>query len=570
MMHILTIGDKRIMFNPPSGLNYRPKRGMIGRGVIEDLALIGIKINEAQIEELYGSNDILDVDDEAIEEMDTNEYEKYVNDYNEHEKNFRELLSKFLPETTRKKAFNRRNVAGLMNIITEVSEDATSKLKASDIEELNEWLLMAETKPGEFEAMKDLITEPFKIIYRKVHPRAELKSPTLTNIKNLINDILKKAKEKKETIKLPSREKRIIRKVPMSTNVILGAEAVIRPETREQMERRMFNESQRKIDDMGPITKELIKELSLPVTTSIQTLTFRNNVLSGLIPIFLSANPITSLRQLEEDIDDVIDNLKTFLNNVCKFHYGDIQAKVKKYSDDHKKLGYGKSFEMLLQEGPLNNIIHNITNDTSPIIGTDIGSADNSLYNIDPRPYINGMNQREYCVYDLVQLKSVIEIKFYATISFGLNPLKQIVTVSRFRQPINIKGPNSTIIQLEHIPGMPITQTKFIGNKSFIPYFIEANGQIMLYNVMQKDFFTQRDKAFIFKHDGKNVFYFWGTENGLFYYNLTEDIQNNPQDFEKTFETKDGVEVFTIRPNFKEDDDEENFYIPFNRVKLLL
>jgi len=32
MMHVLTIGNKRIMFKPPSGLDYRPKRGMIGRG----------------------------------------------------------------------------------------------------------------------------------------------------------------------------------------------------------------------------------------------------------------------------------------------------------------------------------------------------------------------------------------------------------------------------------------------------------------------------------------------------------------------------------------------------------
>ena len=38
-MHVLTIGHNKILFEPAKGLNYRPKRGMIGRGIENNLVL---------------------------------------------------------------------------------------------------------------------------------------------------------------------------------------------------------------------------------------------------------------------------------------------------------------------------------------------------------------------------------------------------------------------------------------------------------------------------------------------------------------------------------------------------
>ena len=500
MMHVLTIGDKKIMFKPPSGLNYRPKRGMIGRGDADEgdyESVIRRPISTTVISPR--------VRPQEVEREEAKEVEPEENIVPVH------------PEQI------RRNIGRDTDFVRRFRETIVPT-----------------------SIMKKFLQESKKT--KEI--RRKLESPNLSKFKEVVPKLREYIEKKKTNIQKYEELKRY---APISSR-------------EESLSLQILN--------------EILPAMSInlgPERTPFYN--FAIITLANLITYFIRTHNISSITELRSR-PVLLGSLRNNLIEGGGPSYDNLHSEIQRISRTRpSNQGYGFVFEELCQgTGPIVPWLMKITNDTSRIVGSDIGPAENKYYKIDPEPIDAGRNQREYCVYDLVQLTAVIELKYYFTHSLTLNPLRRMILKYGVRETktiIDSRGRRET----RELPGMPITATKFEGNAGFTPYFIEVQGgEILLYNVLQH--YQGSEKDYIYKDAGKKVFYLWGTENGLFYFNLTDDIKNNPRDYEKINKTlDDGTVVFSIQPKFPHDlvidrytgaRKMENYYIPFNRIKLLI
>ena len=231
-------------------------------------------------------------------------------------------------------------------------------------------------------------------------------------------------------------------------------------------------------------------------------------------------------------------------------------------------LGLGFAFELACSgSGLVSGLLKSITSDSSEIVLT---SVQNSLLSIQANISGVELNQLECFVYDLIQLKNIIECKNFNTNDYLLDINTRRVISDGVIKTFTIRGRGPT----QTLPGMPITRTKFEGNDGFLPIFIEKNGKVTLYDILQQNPKTGSEIGYTLTHHDQQVIFFWYTKNGLISFNLTEDIMRNRESYTREHFGTTGtpLNTFTIKPNLPIDEVGHkgrglNYYIPFDRLR---
>jgi len=233
-----------------------------------------------------------------------------------------------------------------------------------------------------------------------------------------------------------------------------------------------------------------------------------------------------------------------------------------------KSIGLGFAFEEACTgSGIVSGLLKSITSDSSEIVLT---SVQNSLLDIQADVPGIELNQLECFVYDLIQLKNIIECKNFNTNDYLLDINTRRVIYEGVIKTFTIRGREPT----QTLPGIPITRTKFEGNDGFLPIFIEKNGKVTLYDILQQNPKTGAEIGYTLTHHDQQVIFFWYTKNGLISFNLTEDIMRNPESYTREHFGTTGtpLNTFTIKPNLPIDEVGHkgrglNYYIPFDRLR---
>jgi len=119
---------------------------------------------------------------------------------------------------------------------------------------------------------------------------------------------------------------------------------------------------------------------------------------------------------------------------------------------------------------------------------------------------------QQYSVIDFSKQYTDIEFKYWNTMTYTFNYTRLEEIVSVYNQGTTTKT----------VSGVPLQASKIIGNVSFIPLFIVRNGKWKLYNVLNIDTGDWVNEYFY-----KTYFVFFALEEGLYYYNITRDIETN-------------------------------------------
>jgi len=202
--------------------------------------------------------------------------------------------------------------------------------------------------------------------------------------------------------------------------------------------------------------------------------------------------------RIKEELDESMEFIKMLIENKFIENLSEQQKMISKfkYLLSQKGMTWGKAFEMVL-ETDLNYVIQNITKDRTEIHNNN----NNSLI---PKSI------QEFAVFDLYQENTDIEVKCYCTkfycINFSTKILSQFDNKTKKTSIINLKG-------------VPIQCAKIIGNYSFKPRYTYDNGKLKLFNI-----YCVNSRIYINSDYMKNVFIIYAFEDGIYYFNLLENL----------------------------------------------
>ena len=192
------------------------------------------------------------------------------------------------------------------------------------------------------------------------------------------------------------------------------------------------------------------------------------------------------------------------------------------YNSVKNRVGLGKSFEAYFESPKRMKILQGskFDNDKSPIINNDVNPLIPLNYP-DGRPIIRiikgkPMTLRDVCITDLGSKKNIFEMK---------------------QRDIDFTDDSGTVkavdINDSSIPYVPFQITKFGDNTDYKIHYVNKNGKWYVYNIMMtaSDIGDNGFSNYIFDEDYKNYYAVFLTVDGIYTYDICNDITNDKKLF---------------------------------------